>query len=81
MRPSPRTPVTTRSRPCSLCLAVAVAVAVQPVTMPGESVTEGTVTRWLKSVGDQVPKVDEAPPGGLDRQGANTEIPSPVAGC
>ncbi|MHA3836177.1 2-oxoglutarate dehydrogenase, E2 component, dihydrolipoamide succinyltransferase [Terrabacter sp. AAH1] len=50
------------------------------VTMPalGESVTEGTVTRWLKSVGDQV-EVDE-PLLEVSTDKVDTEIPSPVAG-
>ncbi|MBD0322153.1 MAG: 2-oxoglutarate dehydrogenase, E2 component, dihydrolipoamide succinyltransferase [Aldersonia sp.] len=51
-----------------------------PVTMPelGESVTEGTVTRWLKSVGDEV-EVDE-PLLEVSTDKVDTEIPSPVAG-
>ena len=50
------------------------------VTMPalGESVTEGTVTRWLKSVGDRV-EVDE-PLLEVATDKVDTEIPSPVAG-
>jgi len=50
------------------------------VTMPqlGESVTEGTVTRWLKNVGDTV-KVDEAIVE-VSTDKVDTEIPSPVAG-
>ena len=50
------------------------------VTMPalGESVTEGTVTRWLKNVGDQV-EVDE-PLLEVSTDKVDTEIPSPVAG-
>ena len=50
------------------------------VTMPqlGESVTEGTVTRWLKNVGDSV-KVDEAIVE-VSTDKVDTEIPSPVAG-
>jgi pyruvate dehydrogenase E2 component (dihydrolipoamide acetyltransferase) len=50
------------------------------VSMPalGESVTEGTVTRWLKSVGDQV-EVDE-PLLEVSTDKVDTEIPSPVAG-
>ena len=50
------------------------------VTMPalGESVTEGTVTRWLKSVGDSV-EVDE-PLLEVSTDKVDTEIPSPVAG-
>ncbi len=51
-----------------------------PVTLPalGESVTEGTVTRWLKQVGDEV-KVDE-PLLEVSTDKVDTEIPSPVAG-
>jgi 2-oxoglutarate dehydrogenase E2 component (dihydrolipoamide succinyltransferase) len=50
------------------------------VTLPalGESVTEGTVTRWLKSVGDSV-EVDE-PLLEVSTDKVDTEIPSPVAG-
>jgi len=50
------------------------------ITMPalGESVTEGTVTRWLKNVGDSV-VVDEALLE-VSTDKVDTEIPSPVAG-
>ena len=50
------------------------------VTMPqlGESVTEGTVTRWLKAEGDDV-EVDE-PLLEVSTDKVDTEIPSPVAG-
>ena len=50
------------------------------VVMPqlGESVTEGTVTRWLKNVGDSI-KVDEAIVE-VSTDKVDTEIPSPVAG-
>jgi 2-oxoglutarate dehydrogenase E2 component (dihydrolipoamide succinyltransferase) len=50
------------------------------VTLPalGESVTEGTVTRWLKNVGDTV-TVDE-PLLEVSTDKVDTEIPSPVAG-
>ncbi|MBD8013136.1 2-oxoglutarate dehydrogenase, E2 component, dihydrolipoamide succinyltransferase, partial [Microbacterium sp. Re1] len=44
----------------------------------GESVTEGTVTRWLKQVGDDV-AVDEALLE-ISTDKVDTEIPSPVAG-
>ena len=52
----------------------------QTVTMPalGESVTEGTVTRWLKAEGDTV-EVDE-PLLEVSTDKVDTEIPSPVAG-
>jgi 2-oxoglutarate dehydrogenase E2 component (dihydrolipoamide succinyltransferase) len=50
------------------------------VTLPalGESVTEGTVTRWLKQVGDAV-AVDE-PLLEVSTDKVDTEIPSPIAG-
>ena len=50
------------------------------VTMPalGESVSEGTVTRWLKAEGDHV-NVDE-PLLEVSTDKVDTEIPSPVAG-
>src|SRR5690349_15923157 len=50
------------------------------VQMPalGESVTEGTVTRWLKQVGDRV-EVDE-PLLEVSTDKVDTEIPSPAAG-
>jgi pyruvate dehydrogenase E2 component (dihydrolipoamide acetyltransferase) len=50
------------------------------VTMPalGESVTEGTVTRWLKNEGDAI-AVDE-PLLEVSTDKVDTEIPSPVAG-
>lgn len=52
----------------------------QQVVLPalGESVTEGTVTRWLKKVGDTV-AVDE-PLVEVSTDKVDTEIPSPVSG-
>src|SRR5690625_4073018 len=52
----------------------------EEVVMPalGESVTEGTVTQWLKQVGDTV-EVDE-PLLEVSTDKVDTEIPSPVAG-
>ena len=52
----------------------------QDVTLPalGESVTEGTVTRWLKQVGETV-EVDE-PLLEVSTDKVDTEVPSPVAG-
>jgi len=44
----------------------------------GESVTEGTITRWLKSEGDEV-AIDE-PLAEVDTDKVNAELPSPVAG-
>ena len=50
------------------------------VTMPqlGESVTEGTVTRWLKQVGDTVAADEPLLEVSTDK--VDTEIPSPAAG-
>jgi 2-oxoisovalerate dehydrogenase E2 component (dihydrolipoyl transacylase) len=52
----------------------------KPVNMPqlGESVTEGTITRWLKAEGDEV-AMDE-PLAEVDTDKVNAELPSPVAG-
>jgi 2-oxoisovalerate dehydrogenase E2 component (dihydrolipoyl transacylase) len=52
----------------------------KPVTMPqlGESVTEGTITRWLKAEGDEV-EIDE-PLAEVDTDKVNAELPSPVTG-
>src|SRR6218665_1778699 len=52
----------------------------ESVNLPalGESVTEGTVTRWLKQVGDRV-EIDE-PLLEVSTDKVDTEIPSPVAG-
>jgi 2-oxoglutarate dehydrogenase E2 component (dihydrolipoamide succinyltransferase) len=44
----------------------------------GESVTEGTVTRWLKSVGDEVTADEPLLEVSTDK--VDTEIPSPVSG-
>ena len=51
-----------------------------PVLLPalGESVTEGTVTRWLKAIGDEV-RVDE-PLLEISTDKVDTEIPSPASG-
>ncbi|TDB91470.1 biotin/lipoyl-containing protein, partial [Actinomadura sp. 7K534] len=50
------------------------------VTMPqlGESVTEGTVTRWLKKEGERV-ETDE-PLLEVSTDKVDTEIPSPASG-
>ena len=50
------------------------------VSMPalGESVTEGTVTRWLKKVGDAVAADEALLEVSTDK--VDTEIPSPVSG-
>ncbi|HKH12108.1 MAG TPA: dihydrolipoamide acetyltransferase family protein [Rubrobacter sp.] len=52
----------------------------KPITMPqlGESVTEGTITRWLKAEGDEVEQ--DEPIAEVDTDKVNTELPSPLAG-
>jgi 2-oxoisovalerate dehydrogenase E2 component (dihydrolipoyl transacylase) len=51
-----------------------------PVTMPqlGESVTEGTIARWLKAEGDEIEK--DEPLAEVDTDKVNAELPSPLAG-
>ena len=53
---------------------------VTPVLLPalGESVTEGTVTRWLKAIGDSVSADEALLEVSTDK--VDTEIPSPVSG-
>jgi pyruvate dehydrogenase E2 component (dihydrolipoamide acetyltransferase) len=55
-------------------------VMATPVKMPelGESITEGTITRWIKQEGDRV-EVDE-PLFEVSTDKVDTEVPSPVAG-
>ena len=52
----------------------------EPIKMPelGESITEGTITRWLKHEGDQV-QADE-PLFEVSTDKVDTEVPSPIAG-
>jgi pyruvate dehydrogenase E2 component (dihydrolipoamide acetyltransferase) len=54
--------------------------SVQTVLLPalGESVTEGTVTRWLKKVGDPVAAEEALLEVSTDK--VDTEIPAPAAG-
>ena len=88
--PAPAAPVVTAPVTPPPVAAAAPAPVIPPVaapssagtiiTMPalGESVSEGTVTRWLKKVGDNV-AVDEALLE-VSTDKVDTEIPSPVAG-
>ena len=66
--------------PVAAAPVVAATTAGTVITMPalGESVSEGTVTRWLKNVGDSI-AVDEALLE-VSTDKVDTEIPSPVAG-
>ncbi len=86
--PKPAPPVPPVAVPVAPVVVQAVASPVVPaasgaatiISMPalGESVSEGTVTRWLKNVGDAV-AVDEALLE-VSTDKVDTEIPSPVAG-
>jgi len=71
--PPPVTPVTPVAAPAASGSGTV-------ITMPalGESVSEGTVTRWLKNIGDSV-AVDEALLE-VSTDKVDTEIPSPVSG-
>ncbi len=75
---APAAPVT--SPPAAPVAAAPATSAGTIITMPalGESVSEGTVTRWLKGVGDSI-AVDEALLE-VSTDKVDTEIPSPVAG-
>src|SRR6056297_2714990 len=50
------------------------------VTLPqlGETVTEGTITKWFKSVGDSV--AEDEPLFEVSTDKVDTEVPSPVSG-
>ena len=81
--PAPVTPVAAApvaAAPAPVAPVPAASSAGTIITMPalGESVSEGTVTRWLKNVGDSV-AVDEALLE-VSTDKVDTEIPSPVAG-
>jgi 2-oxoglutarate dehydrogenase E2 component (dihydrolipoamide succinyltransferase) len=78
--PAPAAPAPVAAAPVTPPAVPAAAGAGTVITMPalGESVSEGTVTRWLKNVGDSV-AVDEALLE-VSTDKVDTEIPSPVAG-
>ena len=79
--PPPAAPVAAAPAPITPVVAApAASTAGTVITMPalGESVSEGTVTRWLKNIGDSV-AVDEALLE-VSTDKVDTEIPSPVAG-
>jgi pyruvate dehydrogenase E2 component (dihydrolipoamide acetyltransferase) len=79
--PPPAAPVAAAPAPVAPVAAAPTASGAGTViTMPalGESVSEGTVTRWLKNIGDSV-AVDEALLE-VSTDKVDTEIPSPVAG-
>jgi len=55
-------------------------LAIEKITMPqlGESVTEGTISKWLVSVGDHVNKYDPLAEVMTDK--VNAEVPSSFSG-
>ena len=73
-------PVPAPVAPAPVASAPATSTAGTVITMPalGESVSEGTVTRWLKNVGDTVAADEALLEVSTDK--VDTEIPSPVSG-
>ena len=78
--PEPAAPAEPEPEPVARAQQSSASGSTTPVLMPelGESVTEGTVTRWLKKVGDSVQVDDALVEVSTDK--VDTEIPSPVAG-
>ena len=78
--PVPEAPAAPAEAPAEPLASRGEATAGTTITMPalGESVTEGTITRWLKAEGDQI-ALDE-PLLEVSTDKVDTEIPSPVAG-
>jgi len=84
--PAPEVPVE-KNEPAPVVVAAPAAPSansgsglVTPVLLPalGESVTEGTVTRWLKAIGDTVSADEALLEVSTDK--VDTEIPAPVSG-
>ncbi|MET8327919.1 2-oxoglutarate dehydrogenase, E2 component, dihydrolipoamide succinyltransferase [Streptomyces sp. NPDC005181] len=86
--PAAAAPAPVAEAPAAAPAPVAAAPAAAPaggaagtdVTLPalGESVTEGTVTRWLKEVGEEV--TEDEPLLEVSTDKVDTEIPAPVSG-
>ena len=78
--PAAAAPAAPAAAPAPAAPAAAPAADGQDVVLPslGESITEGTVTRWLKNVGDSI-EVDE-PLLEVSTDKVDTEVPSPIAG-
>jgi 2-oxoglutarate dehydrogenase E2 component (dihydrolipoamide succinyltransferase) len=74
--PPPVAPVAPVASPAPVTSSSAGTVIAMPAL--GESVSEGTVTRWLKNVGDSVAMDEALLEVSTDK--VDTEIPSPVAG-
>ena len=70
------TPVSTPPQSAPVVASAGSTIVLMPAL--GESVSEGTVTRWLKSVGDQI-NVDE-PLLEVSTDKVDTEIPAPASG-
>ncbi|MFE5012223.1 biotin/lipoyl-containing protein, partial [Streptomyces sp. NPDC056696] len=73
---APAAPAATPAAPAAPAGAASGTDVVLPAL--GESVTEGTVTRWLKEVGEEV--AEDEPLLEVSTDKVDTEIPSPVAG-
>jgi len=78
--PATPTPAPVQTIPVQTTPAPQSTGSATPVVMPalGESVTEGTVTRWLKNVGDNVSADEALLEVSTDK--VDTEIPSPASG-
>lgn len=86
--PAPAAPAPVAEAPAAPAPAAPAAAPAAPaggasgtdVVLPalGESVTEGTVTRWLKQVGEEV--AEDEPLLEVSTDKVDTEIPAPVAG-
>jgi 2-oxoglutarate dehydrogenase E2 component (dihydrolipoamide succinyltransferase) len=77
---APAAPAPAPAAPVAAPAAPAGGATGTDVVLPalGESVTEGTVTRWLKEVGEEV--AEDEPLLEVSTDKVDTEIPSPVAG-
>ncbi|MFI6403131.1 2-oxoglutarate dehydrogenase, E2 component, dihydrolipoamide succinyltransferase [Streptomyces sp. NPDC050548] len=77
---APAAPAPAPAAPAPAAAAPAAGASGTDVVLPalGESVTEGTVTRWLKQVGEEV--AEDEPLLEVSTDKVDTEIPSPVAG-
>src|SRR6185369_16227371 len=69
-----------RSSSASRCWPSRGGASMADVTMPqlGETVTEGTITKWFKQVGDQIAEDEVLFEVSTDK--VDSEVPSPAAG-
>lgn len=76
----PKVEMTSKNNETEAAVNVATSAAELPIIMPkmGESITEGTVLKWLKKAGDAVKK--DEPILEISTDKVDTEVPSPVAG-